>query len=122
MPDIRIRIEREGFAMRCASCGLPLSPKRTHCPKCGAASAGEPGRQNENATSQGEVPQYAFPPPWNGSLTSQVNGKAQMPYAGAWEIQQQAPSVRQAVYQPMGDEMPPSGPFPDAGSTPFASG
>src|SRR6266496_3964403 len=76
MPDIRIRIEREGFAMRCASCGLPLSPKRTHCPKCGAASAGEPGRQNENATSQGEVPQYAFPPPWNGSLTSQVNGKA----------------------------------------------
>ena len=108
--------------MRCVSCGLPLSPKRTHCPKCGTASTREPGRQNEDAASQGEVPQYAFPAPQNGFPTLQVNGQAQMPYASAWEIQQQAPSVPQAVYQPMSGEMPPSGPFPDMGSTPFASG
>jgi hypothetical protein len=44
--------------MRCTSCGLPLSPQRTHCPRCGKA-AGEPAKQEE----QTNVPQFAFSSP-----------------------------------------------------------
>lgn len=44
--------------MRCTGCGLPLSPQRTHCPRCGKA-AGEPEAQAQN---QLETPQYAFSP------------------------------------------------------------
>ncbi len=43
--------------MRCTGCGLPLSPQRTHCPRCGKA-AGEP---EEKSVNQTETPQYAFP-------------------------------------------------------------
>ena len=43
--------------MRCTGCGLPLSPQRTHCPRCGKA-AGEP---EEKSMNQAETPQYAFP-------------------------------------------------------------
>jgi hypothetical protein len=43
--------------MRCTGCGLPLSPQRTHCPRCGKA-AGEP---EEKSVNQAETPQYAFP-------------------------------------------------------------
>ncbi len=43
--------------MRCTGCGLPLSPQRTHCPRCGKA-AGEPEEKSDN---QAEIPQYAFP-------------------------------------------------------------
>jgi hypothetical protein len=45
------------FIMRCTGCGLPLSPQRTHCPRCGKA-AGEPEEKNNK---QAETPQYAFP-------------------------------------------------------------
>jgi hypothetical protein len=44
--------------MRCTSCGLPLSPQRTHCPRCGKA-AGEPAKQEE----QPNTPQFAFSAP-----------------------------------------------------------
>jgi hypothetical protein len=47
--------QREYGIMRCTSCGLPLSPQRTHCPRCGKA-AGEPAKQEE----QPNVPQFAF--------------------------------------------------------------
>ncbi len=95
--------------MRCANCGLPLSPVRTHCPGCGAANSGRSGKQNEHATNQGEVPQYAFPSPQNGNgfPTIQTNGNAQMPYIGAPQGQQ--------VRQPTGREMPPPAPFAGAG-------
>jgi hypothetical protein len=43
--------------MRCTGCGLPLSPQRTHCPRCGKA-AGEP---EEKSLNQAAAPQYAFP-------------------------------------------------------------
>ncbi len=96
--------------MRCANCGLPLSPARTHCPGCGAANPGKPGQQNEYAANQGEVPQYAFPSPQNGNgfPTMPVNGNAQMPYSGA-------PPESQQARQPMSREMPPPAPFADAG-------
>jgi hypothetical protein len=95
--------------MRCANCGLPLSPARTQCPGCGAANSEKPGKQNEHAANQGEVPQYAFPLPQNGNgfPTTPTNGNAQWPYIGTPEGQQ--------ARQPTGREMPQPAPFPDAG-------
>ncbi|MBV9614224.1 MAG: hypothetical protein JO031_02070, partial [Ktedonobacteraceae bacterium] len=45
--------------MRCTGCGLPLSPQRTHCPRCGKA-AGEPGKQEEQVNNQAAMAQHAF--------------------------------------------------------------
>lgn len=45
--------------MRCTSCGLPLSPQRTHCPRCGKA-VGKSGKQEEQVNNQVGVPQLAF--------------------------------------------------------------
>ncbi len=99
--------------MRCASCSLPLSPARTHCPGCGAANPEMPGRPHEHTTKRGEVPQYAFPSPQNGNGFSamQVNNHMQTPSIGAREVQQTA-SAQQMVYQSVGSDIPP---FPDAG-------
>jgi len=48
--------------MRCTSCGLPLSPQRTHCPRCGK-EAGVSGKQEEKANDPVGVPQFAFSTP-----------------------------------------------------------
>lgn len=76
--------------MRCANCGFPLSPSRTNCPKCGAATGtgDKPSVQGKTPTPTGPVqqihfandnvqtPQAAwgnqnFPPAWNGSFAQQ---------------------------------------------------
>lgn len=44
--------------MRCATCGMPLSPSRTHCPRCGTAIA-EAGKRSSGK------------PAWQGTPSSQ---------------------------------------------------
>ena len=62
--------------MRCTGCGLPLSPQRTHCPRCGKA-AGEP---EEKGNNQAETPQYAFPSlPENNSISVGVEASQAQP-------------------------------------------
>jgi hypothetical protein len=54
--------------MRCTSCGLPLSPQRTHCPRCGKV-AGESGKE-EQVNNQADMPQFAFSGPQEGNNVS----------------------------------------------------
>ncbi len=111
--------------MKCASCGLPLSPTRTHCPRCGTARNGEPGKYNEQSFDQAEVPQLAFPSQQggNGFPGAQINAEALQPQwrplspAAAWGNQnaQATPFIQQPfpVYQPAGSEMPLPTQFPN---------
>jgi hypothetical protein len=46
--------------MRCTGCGLPLSPQRTHCPRCGKA-AGKPEAQPQNQAETLHDAFSAFP-------------------------------------------------------------
>lgn len=68
--------------MKCASCGLPLSPTRTNCPRCGTAVPGGQPHHTPNGAPiswaqqqpgtatpqmQVEVQQPNWSPSWNGS-------------------------------------------------------
>lgn len=91
--------------MRCASCGLPLSPSRTHCPRCGAAKGSASSHIQSNASSQqrgtiqvGEV-----------SKVSKVSTLgAEFPQQHAWE-----------AYTPPAPFAPNAPPAPSAPSTPW---
>ncbi len=50
--------------MKCTGCGLPLSPQRTHCPRCGKAA----GESEEKSLKSAETPQYAFPSPQGSNM------------------------------------------------------
>src|ERR1051326_9107950 len=41
----------ESFNMRCVTCGLPLSPARTSCPRCGSAISPPEGKRLATANS-----------------------------------------------------------------------
>src|SRR6266566_1746312 len=49
--------------MRCAQCGLPLSPARTICPRCGTAIANKAETHNASPGSQSVPAGYANTPP-----------------------------------------------------------
>ncbi|MBA2394236.1 MAG: hypothetical protein H0V70_16020 [Ktedonobacteraceae bacterium] len=66
--------------MKCTGCGLPLSPQRTHCPRCGKAA----GESEEKSSKSAETPQYAFP----SSQANSVGGVQPQP---ATMAQQQGP-------------------------------
>lgn len=48
--------------MRCASCGFPLAPARTSCPRCGAAVAGKAEKRKNAAEAMQASPQGGFSP------------------------------------------------------------
>ncbi len=90
--------------MRCTSCGLPLSPQHTHCPRCGKA-AGDHEKQEELANNQADVPQFAF------SAFQESNNVP----AGAETIQGQPASTAQ---QQANNQMPDQ-PFYSSGTEQF---
>jgi hypothetical protein len=67
--------------MKCTGCGLPLSPQRTHCPRCGKAA----GESEEKSSKSAETPQYAFP-------SSQANSVGAFQPQPATMAQQQGPN------------------------------
>src|SRR5438876_73037 len=87
--------------MRCTGCGLPLSPQRTHCPRCGKVAG--PAKQEEQAN----VPQYAFSSPPENTMVS----------PDAETIQGQLPF---AFQQQAGNQMP-GQPFYAASTEEFAN-
>lgn len=48
--------------MRCASCGFPLAPARTSCPRCGTAVAGKAEKRKNAAEAMQASPQGGFSP------------------------------------------------------------
>ena len=57
-------IKEDVRIMRCASCGLPLSPARTHCPRCGTPAKAESKVPDQTNTpgSAGAIQQMDFAP------------------------------------------------------------
>jgi hypothetical protein len=93
------------FTMRCTSCGLPLSPQRTHCPRCGQA-AGEPEEKNHN---QAETPQYAFPY-LQGNNNIPANVEAFQPQPAGIAQQQAHDEIPGQVFHSAGTEQFPGQP------------
>jgi hypothetical protein len=91
--------------MRCTSCGLPLSPQRTHCPRCGQA-AGEPEEKNNN---QAETPQYAFPS-LQGNNTIPAGAEAFQAQPAAIAQQQAYNEIPGQVFHSAGTEQFPEQP------------
>src|ERR1700730_9921804 len=106
--------------MRCSTCGLPLSPARTSCPRCGTAiakgSEGQSANYNipagrgftDSGMQAGVQPpqqqwgQQAAPVPWN------VPGAQGAPFAQPMTPPQQpGPNVAQVPFPTMNDAQMP---------------
>ena len=110
--------------MRCARCGMPLSPISSHqnCPRCGTALArGTEGR----ASSSASAPQNTPPFQQGGGPASiqvgleqnQQQWRQHTPTPPPWNMS--GMSFAQQAFPPMGQDLPEQIPFPEM-APPFA--
>lgn len=100
--------------MKCSQCGMPLSPRRTSCPRCGA-SAGNGGAHPSGkirlTRDSSSVPQHMMPPAHENNAHSQQSSWGTLaPAATPWE----QPRSEQGAFTPQtGQFSPAQSPFPN---------